>query len=83
MRIIITEEQFRRLIEADTTAPTLDGGDLKEFPGSEVSPTANVTTPDGGVKYGKPMKTGSDRIAKKLSNQNNYVNGKAALSRMA
>lgn len=77
MKIFITEQQFNFLIETETTAPTLDGGDLKEYPGSEVSPTTNITTPNGDKTYGKPMKTGADRVAKKTSTQNNYINGKA------
>lgn len=77
MRIKITEEQLKRLLET----PTLNNGDVLEYPGSTVSPTANVTDPEGDYKYGKPLKTGSDRVAKKMSTQNNYVNGKAGISR--
>lgn len=80
MRITITESQFRMLIENEIAS--FNGGDLKEYPGSEVSPTANVATPDGEEEYSKPLNTGTDRVAKKMSTQNNYINGKVALSRM-
>lgn len=80
MKIKITESQLRMLIEAES-APTLNGGDLVEYPGSTVSPTTNVMNPDGEYEYGKPLNTGSDRVAKKMSTQNNYINGKAGISR--
>lgn len=80
MKIRITEEQFKMLLETELST-TLNGGDLREYPGSEVSPTANVTKPNGELEYGKPMNTGTDRVAKKLSNQNNYINGRASVSR--
>lgn len=79
MRIIISEEQFKHLIESEL-APNFNGGDLHEYPGSEVSPTANVTKPNGEEEYGKPMNTGTDRVAKKMSVQNNYINGRASVS---
>ena len=82
MRIIVTEEQFAKLLEAEI-APNFNGGDLVEYPGSTVSPTANMATPDGDAAYGKPMNTGTDRVAKKMSTQNNYINGKATTSRSA
>lgn len=80
MKIKITESQLKMLIEA-VGAPELNGGDLVEYPGSTISPTTNILDPDGEYKYGKPFNTGSDRVAKKLSTQNNYVNGKAGISR--
>lgn len=81
MRIIVTEDQFKRLMESEG-APDFNDGDILEFPGSTVSPTATVHDSDGDPKYGKPFRTGADRVAKKLSNQNNYVNGRATISRM-
>lgn len=80
MKIRITEAQFNRLIEA-TSAPNLNNGDVLEFPGSTVSPTTNIEDSEGEYKYGRPLSTGSDRVAKKMSTQNNYVNGKAGISR--
>ena len=80
MRIKITETQLKKLIEAEI-APNFNDGDLTEYPGSTVSPTANVATSDGELKYGKPLNTGSDRVAKKLTTQNNYINGRSTLSR--
>ena len=82
MKIKITEEQLKRIIESEL-APSLNGGDLHEYPGSEVSPTANVTKPNGEEEYGKPFSTGTDRVAKKMSVQNNYINGRASVSRMS
>lgn len=80
MKIKITESQFKRLIEADVVS-ALGGDDLVEYPGSTVSPTTNVVNSVGEYEYGKPFNTGSDRVAKKLATQNNYVNGKAGISR--
>lgn len=78
-RIIITEDQFRRLCEE---APTLNGGDLKQCPGSEVSATANVSNADGDLEYGKPKDTdhgpGSD-----LAPQSPYTHGRTIISRGA
>lgn len=53
-RIIITEEQLQMLSET----PLIGGyGDVKEYPGSEVSATSNVTDTNGEVEYGKPKMT--------------------------
>ena len=43
MKIIkLTESQFKTILEANNgvVAPNFDGGDLKEYPGSEVSTTS-------------------------------------------
>ena len=77
-RIIITEKQLQKLVE---DAPTLNGGDLKEYPGSEVSMKANVTDVDTGKpKHGKSRFT--DNVADDTCSQNNY-NGRATNSRIA
>lgn len=74
MKLIkLTESQLKTLLEANgVTAPNFDGGDLKEFPGSEVSTTANVTNQDGELEYGKQPT--SDEIAKIQTIQNYWAN---------
>ena len=49
--------------------PNFNGGDLKEYPGSEVSTTANETNQDGELEYGH-MPT-SDEFAKTHFSKNN------------
>lgn len=67
-RIIISENQFNRLMEANSEdAPTFDNTDIKEYPGSEVSTTAHVTDPDGDIKYGKQPTT--DKVQRSISPQ--------------
>ena len=80
MRIKITEAQFKMLVESEASL-SFDGGDLKEYPESEISTTTNVTKPNGDLEYGRPMNTGSDKVTKKLAVQNNYINGRATVSR--
>ena len=74
MKLIkLTESQLKTLLEANgVTAPNFDGGDLKEFPGSEVSTTANVTNQDGELEYGKQPT--SDELAKIHTIQNYWAN---------
>lgn len=74
MKLIkLTESQFKTLLEANgVSAPNFEGGDLKEFPGSEVSTTANVTNQDGELDYGKQPT--SDEIAKMQTIQNYWAN---------
>lgn len=74
MKIIkLTESQFNTLLEANgVSAPNFDGGDLKEFPGSEVSTTSNITNQDGELEYGH-MPT-SDEFAKTQTIQNYWAN---------
>jgi hypothetical protein len=72
-KITITEEQLHRLFEENTASgPTLNGGDLKEYPGSEVMTNANVTDSDGDLKYGKP-KT-ADKVQKDICNNSFWAN---------
>lgn len=69
-RIIISENQFKRLmvLEANNDgAPTFDDTDIKEYPGSEVSATANITDIDGDMKYGDPTPT--DKVQRSISPQ--------------
>ena len=71
--IKLTESQFKNLLEANgNESPNFNGGDLKEYPGSEVNTTANVTTQDGDKEYGKPVNT--DDIQKTLAIQNYWAN---------
>ena len=52
MKIIqLNEEQFLRLFE-DANVPNFNGGDIKEYPGSEVSSTSSVHDNDGELEYG-------------------------------
>lgn len=70
MKIIkLNEEQFTKIFESeDTSAPSFDGGDVKEYLGSEVSTSANVTDANGKKEYGQEPTT--DKIAKQLALQN-------------
>ena len=75
MKLIkLTESQFKTLLEVNgVSAPSFEGGDLKEFPGSEVSTTANVTNPDGEPEYGKQPTT--DEFGKMQTIQHYWANG--------
>lgn len=71
MKVIkLRESQFRTLIGESGEAPSFDGGDLREFPGSEIFTTANVTNSDGEIEYGE-MPT-SDDYANTQTPQNWY-----------
>lgn len=67
-KIIITESQLHRLAET-----LLDGGNgnIKEFPGSEVSATSNVSDTNGKPKFGKPKTT--DKVQDDITNQNIWI----------
>lgn len=65
-KILISESQFSRLFE-DSNVPDFNGGDIEEYPGSEISATAHVTNADGDTEYGKEPTT--DDIANKLTPQ--------------
>lgn len=72
-RIKLTESQFKNLLESNSiSAPDFQGGDIKEYPGSEVSTTSNVTNQNGEIEYGKP--TDTDKIQKTLTLQNYWAN---------
>lgn len=71
--IRINESQFHRLLEVNgSEAPSFEGGDIKEFPGSEVSATSNITDVEGNPKYGKPKHT--DKVQNSLTTQNYFDN---------
>lgn len=72
MRVIkLTESQFRRLFESDS-APSFDGGDVKEYGGNEVGTTTTVHDSDGNAKYGHMPDT--DEFADDQTYQG-YLNG--------
>lgn len=72
-RIKLTESQFKNLLESNSIgAPDFQGGDIKEYPGSEVSTTSNVTNQNGEIEYGEP--TDTDKIQKTLTLQNYWAN---------
>lgn len=72
MKIKLTEEQFIRLMEANgVSAPSFDGGDIKEFPSSEVGTVSNVINSDGDLEYGKPTTT--DDFSDSLTIQNYWA----------
>lgn len=52
-RVQISESQYSRLFEDSGSIPMLDDGDIREYPGSEISTTAVVTSSDGEPEYGK------------------------------
>ena len=69
--IILTEDQWVRLttiLEGDSGAPDYDDGDIKEYPGSEVSTASVVHDTDGNPKYPKMPTT--DKVADELTPQN-------------
>lgn len=77
MKIIkLNEDQLNRLIEtANTSAQGFNNGDVKEYQGSEISTSANISSPEGNIEYGKPIDT--DDIQKQLAIQNFWANGRA------
>lgn len=73
--IKLNENQFIKLLESNGDgSPNFLNGDLKEYPSSEVTTTANVTNSDGELEYGKP--TDTDKIQKTLAMQNFWANGR-------
>lgn len=53
MKIIqLKEEQFNRLFES-SNVPNFNGGDIREYPGSEISTTEPIVDDDGDLNYGK------------------------------
>lgn len=72
-KIRITEEQMNRLFEGNgSAAPNFNGGDLKEYPGSEVLATSNVHNSDGELEYGNP--TDTDKVQKDICNNAFWTN---------
>lgn len=75
MKIIkLNESQFQRIFEGQGgNVPAFNGGDLKEYPNSEVTTTTNITNSNGELEYGKQPTT--DDFANDLTPQNYYLNG--------
>lgn len=73
MKIIkLTESQFNRLFEGIESLKGDEQSDVIEYPGPSQGMsmvTAPVTNANGDAEFGKPMNTGSDKIAKKLTKQ--------------
>ena len=67
-KIRITETQYKLLEETFG----LSDSKIKEFPGSEISTTTNVTDVNGEIKQGKPTKT--DDVASNITAQSFYGN---------
>lgn len=82
MKIVrLNENQLIKLLESNTnSAPNFNNGDVKDFVGSEVTTTANVTTPDGETEYGKP--TDTDKLQKTMAMQNFWLTGQRGLRAM-
>lgn len=80
-KIIVNEAQFVKLIEANSpSAPNFDNGDIKEYPGSEVSTTANVSDTEGVPQYGKQPT--SDEIQNTMAIQNFWANTHKGIQRV-
>jgi hypothetical protein len=74
MKIIkLTESQFQRVFEGKNIAPSFTDGDLKEYPGSEISTSSYITSTNGEKEYGVEPTT--DDFANQQSTQNYYANG--------
>lgn len=63
--VTLNESQLFRLLENEVA--NFNGGDIKEFPGSVVSTTANVTNTDGEETYGEP--TDTDKVSNDMTAQ--------------
>lgn len=74
MKIIrLNETQIYTLIEQSITSKGIlspQQSDIKEFPGSEVSATCNVSDTSGDIKYGDPQTT--DDLQKTMSYNNRW-----------
>lgn len=69
-RIKITESQFKKLFNESTNqAPNFNGGDTKQYVGSEVKNSAQIHNMNGDIVNGKEPTT--DKISKEKS-QTNY-----------
>ena len=76
MKIIkLQESQFERVFEGknNSNIPSFNGGDMKEYPGNEITTTTTVTNSNGELEYGEQPT--SDDFANKMTTQNYYANG--------
>jgi hypothetical protein len=75
MKIIkLQESQFQRVFEGKNgnQVPSFNGGDMKEYNGSETKTTTNITNSNGDIEYGKQPTT--DEFANQLTTQSYYAN---------
>lgn len=69
-KVKITESQFKRIFESgNNQAPNYNGGDTKEYVGSEVKTTSQIHNMNGEIINGKEPTT--DKIAQQKT-QTNY-----------
>lgn len=76
MKIIkLNESQFQRIFEGQggSNVPSFNGGDLKEYPGSEIMTTTHVTNSNGEIEYGEQPTT--DDFADEMTPQNYFLSG--------
>lgn len=64
MKIKLSEEQFNRLFKEDIE---FKGGDMKEYPGSEVTTTTPIDSVDGKEKEYGHLPT-ADKVADEMPN---------------
>lgn len=77
--IILTESQFRKLME-DAAAPDFSDGSVEEYPKGQVGVTATVHDDEGNPKFGKPHDT--DQVDDMLAIQNWWAGNLAQLGRL-
>ena len=81
MKIIVTEEQFKLIVEDIEALASKNPSDLKEYPGRLVTATVPTTNDDGEIETGRqPV---GDDIAKKLSPQSPFSHGRMTISRQS
>lgn len=72
MKVIkLSESQFQHLIKENSLVPAFNGGDIKEYPKSEISTTTTITNNDGELEYGEQPT--SDEFANQQTTQNYYA----------
>ena len=76
MKIIkLQESQFQRIFEGNNKnqAPSFNGGDMKEYNGSETKTTTNITNSNGDLEHGEQPTT--DDFANTQCTQNYAAHG--------
>ena len=75
MKIKITEGQLQRLMLHESFDDIVDSDStLKEYPGSEVSYTSNLSNSDGDLEHGDPKIL--DKFSDELPPQNYWLTGR-------
>ena len=77
MKIIITEKQFKKLMESIESLGDPSPNTTKEYPGNDVMTTAPITNKDGEVENGD----NDFDFAKNLSPQSPFSHGRSMVSR--